>query len=157
MAKNEGRNPRTGKFLPGNSCAQKSGIHHYLATGQLPSVRGKKALKKHLQEIQEELETITSKMNIKKKILISHIIRTEGVLKLIEMYVKRHGILRPDKYKKGLLELHPTIAGSYLSFLNTQKASVMALGLDEKQAEKILTPYELIQREEEKANKENVQ
>lgn len=137
MTKNDGRDPRTGRFVGGNAFARKTGMHQYLAKGKLPSIRGKRALKKHLQEIQVELESNTPNLNIKRRILVSQIVRTETILKLIETFVKAHGVLRPDKYKNGLLELHPSLATSYLSFLTAQKNAIVALGLDEGQAEKL--------------------
>ena len=81
---------------------------------------------------------------MKKELLIEQIVRTEAQISLIEMYLKKAGLLRPDKWRKGIIDLQPALSQSYLAFMNSQRHAIMALGLDEEKAEEILAPYEVL-------------
>lgn len=143
------RDSKTGRFLPGHLIASKHGVTRYLATGKLPSIRGKKAIQKHLEEIRSGIEEMTPRMNAKKRILISQIVRTEGVLQAIELYIQRAGIIDEKKFiSKKMIMLQPCF-NSYLSFLNSQRLAIMALGL-EGQAEKIITLDEIVAEHDQK-------
>ncbi len=112
----ESRDPRTGKFLPGNRCAERHGAFS-VVRGKVPRIRGIRQLKRELEELRKRLEENIKDMNPKKELLVNQIVRTETQIRLIELFLRKHGILRPDKYRKGILELHPSLASSYLSFL----------------------------------------
>lgn len=135
-----------GRFLPGNQTAVKHGAWS-LKSGKIPSVRGVRQLKRDLQQIREELEKITPGLDAKKSLLISQVVRTEAQIRLIEMYLKKAGILRPDKWRRGIVDLQPSLSNSYLAFLNTQRHAIMALGLDQDRAAEVLAPYEIIEEE----------
>ena len=149
MTDNSGRNKR-GQFIKGNPMAGqanlKTGVHSKLfkVTGKVPSVRGARKLQSDMDQLEKTLEEITPQINAKKVLLIRQIVRTETLTRLIELYMKTHGILQPYKARRSILELQPAIAGAYLSLMTQQRNSIMALGLDPQQIEAIKAPYELI-------------
>jgi hypothetical protein len=59
------------------------------------------------------------------------------------MYCKKYSVLRPDQAKKGIIELQPVLGHQFLAFLNTLRQNLVALGLDKKKADAVLTPLEL--------------
>lgn len=150
MTDNSGRNKR-GQFVKGNPYSStanlKSGVYSKLfnVTGKVPSVRGSRQLLKDMDQLEKTLEEITPEINAKKVLLIRQIVRTETLTRLIELYMKSHGILQPFKSRRSILELQPAIAGAYLSLITQQRNSIMALGLDPKKADAALAPYELLE------------
>lgn len=152
MTDNTGRNKR-GQFIKGNPMAGqanlKTGIHSRLfnVTGKVPSVRGARKLQSDMEQLEKTLEEITPQINAKKVLLIRQIVRTETLTRLIELYMKTHGILQPFKSKRSILELQPAIAGAYLSLMTQQRNSILALGLDPKQIDAVKAPYEIVEAE----------
>jgi len=146
MSKQENERDRKGRFSLGNQAALKHGAWS-LAGGRIPSVRGIRKLREELEGIRMRLEEITPGLNVKKQLLISQIVRTEGQIRLIEMYLRKAGIVRPDKWRRGILDLQPSLSNSYLSFLNSQRLAILALGLDHERTSEILAPYEIIEKE----------
>lgn len=128
------QDPRTGRFIVGNSAARTHGAF----SSRIPKIRGIKRLKRELGQLRKELEANTLEITPQKTLLIDQIIRSETQLRLIEYYLGKHGILRPDRFRTGNLELHPALANSYLSFLNAQKSALVSLGIDNKKAEGII-------------------
>lgn len=150
MTNDSGRNKR-GQFDKNNPFAAtanlKSGIHSKLfnISGKVPSVRGARKLQSDMIQLEKTLEEITPQINAKKVLLIRQIVRTETLTRLIELYMKQHGILQPFKSRRGILELQPAIAGAYLSLMTQQRNSILALGLDPKKADTVLAPYEIVE------------
>jgi len=142
----------------------KHGIHTWLDQGRInPSVRGYRKLQKHLEDIEAQLQDMQGgKVTAAKQILIKSTIEAYGVILLASVYCKDAGILRPDKKKNGVIELQPVLGKQFLAFMNTIRQNLIALGLDKKEAEKILTIEELAKKvekeeqgsvDEEKGNK----
>jgi len=116
-----------GKFTKGNLVAYKTGAY---STRLKPSIRGVRALNKHLAVLQGELEAAVEETP-KTKVLIGQVVRLERQICLIEMYLKKHGILRPVPLKRGLIELQPALSNCYVSFLNSQRLALRELELKE--------------------------
>jgi len=149
-----------GKFTKGNTAALKTGIYSkiFSITGKVPSVRGAKKLQAEMEALTADLEAITPEINAKKVLMIKQIVRTETLMRLIELYMKQHGILQPFKARKYIMELQPAMSGTYLSLLSQQRSSLMALGLNTGQTEEVLAPYEIVEKEErEKARLSDVE
>jgi hypothetical protein len=127
----------------------KSGIHSKLfkVTGRVPSLRGARQLQRDMDLLEKTLEEITPEINAKKVLLIRQVVRTETLIRLIEGYMKQHGILQPFKARRSIMELQPAVAGAYLSLMTQQRNSIMALGLDPKQLEAVKAPYEIVEAE----------
>ena len=140
---NTGRDTKTGRFQPGNKASIKHGCWSLTATGKIPSIRGLRQIRQDLERIRLELERGTPSLTLQKKLLIGQVVRTEGQLRMIELYFKRSGLMRPDKWRRGVLEPHPIMA-TYQSFLNSQRNALMSLGLEPAETEKILTPFEIV-------------
>ena len=151
MTKTDIERDEKGKFVKGNHAAVKHGGHAFLITGKVPSVRGARALKNELTRIRKELEAGTPALDVKKELLINQVINSLGFMKLFEMYCRKAGILNPKKWRQRILEYQPAFQ-TYLSMMNAQRSALQALGLDEKGAEEILTPYEIIQNEKKAKN-----
>lgn len=142
------RDPESGQVLKKNSLALKHGAHSFLKTGRVPSIRGKRRIQKQLNEMRSALkEVVSNSEDPRKQVLIGQIIRAEGFLVLIEEYCKRAGILRPDKWRRGIAELHPVLGSSVISFMNSQRAAILALGMEPKEVQPVLAPFEIVDKE----------
>ena len=136
------RDEQTGRFIKGNVAGLKHGAFSLARVRNIPSVRGVRALAKHLDRVKIELEKATPDLNVKKEILISQVVKTEEKICLMDMWLRKVGMIKADKARKGLLELQPCLAKSYLGFMNTQRLALMALGFEKGMSERILTPME---------------
>ena len=87
------------------------------------------------------------RLTIQRQLLISQVCRCEAQIRLIESYLHKSGIVRGDQLAKHIVELQPCLSTSYISFMNTQRVAIMALGLEVEKAEAILTPYEVVEKE----------
>lgn len=137
---------KQGRFIKGNGVAISHGAY---TKKRKISVRGVRALNRYLDQVKVELEKATPDLNVKKGLLIDQVIRCHEKVCLIDMWIRKIGILRPDKARRKVLELHPVLAHSYISFLNTQRLALLSLGIDGDNADKILTPIELAKKVDE--------
>lgn len=147
---NKGRDAQ-GKFLSGNTAGLKHGAWSLTATGRIPSVRGMREIQRGLETLRRELERITPRLTAQKKLLINQILRCERLLKLTELYFKRCGIMRPDRWRRSTLEAHPVMS-TYLSLLNSQRNAILTLGIEPEQIEEVLTPYQIVEKEQKRAS-----
>lgn len=148
------KDSKTGRFKKGNIAALKHGAYSLARTKNVPSIRGVRALAMHLDQVKVKLERATPDLNIKKDLLIGQVVKTEEKLCLIDMWVRKIGVLRPDRRRHGLLELQPALAHSYLAFMNSQRLALMALGIRSAEADRVLFPYELEAKAEKEKTKE---
>jgi hypothetical protein len=117
---------------------QRPGIYSWLRTGRVnPSIRGHKKLQAYLMDLERELTELQGSggMTAGREILIKSTVEAFGAVLLASMYCKRAGLLRPDLAKKGVIEFQPVLGKQFLSFMNTIRQNLMALGLDPKKAE----------------------
>ena len=149
---NPERDIKTGKFLPGNTLGMRHGAHAVKPSAKVPSVRGLRALARHLDRLKSELESITPHLDIKKQLLINQIISLEEKRQLIDMWVKKVGLVIPEKVRKRRLELQPVMS-FYISLMNSQRLAVLSLGLNEDHVRRLMTPLEIVQAEEKKREK----
>ncbi|NQT80268.1 MAG: hypothetical protein HQ555_07765 [Candidatus Aminicenantes bacterium] len=123
------------------------GVYSWLRTGKVnPSIRGQKKLQKYLQDIEKELiddlggvENLTAA----KEILIKGTIEAYGVLFLAMMYCKKTSILRPDKLRRGIVEMQPVLGAQFLAYMNTIRQNLLALQGLENNTEKLSTPEKI--------------
>ena len=141
------KDKKSGQFLQGNKAALKHGGHSFAASGKVPSVKGVRKLKKDLEQLRTDLEKITPKMNVKKALIIGQICKAEGFILLIELYLKKAGILKPSRLKAGVIDVQPALGTTYLQLLNNQRSALALLGLDEQKFEEIKAPYEIVEDE----------
>jgi len=126
-----------------------------------PSIRGHKKIQKYLADLERDLINDlggSEQLTAAKEILIKTVIEAYGFVLLSSMYCKKEGILRSDLLEKGIVELQPVLGKQFLAFMNSCRQSLMALGLDKRQVDKVLTPWELAKKvEEEDGRKKNEQ
>jgi len=146
------RDPESGKVLPKNQLALRHGLWLYKRTGKLPRIRGARALKQELVKLRQELEAVTPEMNAKKALVINQVVSSAGFMRLFELYVKKVGLPRADQWKKRVLDFQPGFA-FYLSMARLQLSALQLLGLNKEQAEAILTPYQIVEKEEKEEKK----
>jgi len=134
----------TGRFLPGNTGSQKHGVNVFLQTGKLPSVRGQRLLNKYLRQLEKDLRAaLGGDPTPQQEVLMRQVLRAEGVLRLIEIWLQRVPAISAKGWKQGRLELQPCLSQSYGFFLNVQRQAVLALGLN-RRAEEALTVRDII-------------
>jgi len=137
---NEKRDKKTGRVLPGSQLALKHGIY---SLDKIPSIRGARALSKHLDWIKVELENAIPDMDVRKELLINQVVKLEQKICLADMWMRKAGIIRRDKLKEGYLEMHPILAASYVALMNSQRLALRDLGIEGEKASRILTPTQL--------------
>lgn len=142
----------TGQFKKGNRAALKHGAYSLARTKNVPSIRGVRELARYITQIKANLEKATPDMNVKKELLINQVIKIEEKICFIDMWLRKTSVLRPDKARKGLIELQPVLANSYLAFLNSQRLALMALGIGSEEAERAMFPYEIEAEDSSKGN-----
>lgn len=146
------RDIKTGRFLPGNTLGTKHGAHAVKPSVKVPSVRGVRALARYLDKLKSELESITPHLDAKKQLLINQIISLEEKRQLVDMWIKKVGLVIPEKVRKKRLELQPVMS-FYISLMNSQRLAVLALGLNEDHVRRLMTPLEIVKAEEKKRKK----
>jgi len=126
------------------------GIYHFLKTGEFhPSIRSRARLKKELEKLGEDLRQNIPDLNVQKEILLNESLFCIGVLWLARLYIGKVGIFKEEELKKGVLDLQPYLGKQMISFLNTVRQNLLALGLESKEADKVLAPYEIAEEEKE--------
>lgn len=128
------RDPKSGKFISGN----RASVRHGVFSARVPKIRGIKRLNRELEKLRDELESNVPEITPQKALLISQVVRSELQIRLIEIYTGKYGVLKPDQFRKNCLELHPALANSYLSFLNSQRAALQALGIGKEEAKDVI-------------------
>lgn len=158
MTEKKERDPKErdekGKLVSGHEIRKTSGAWLFLKSGnRIPSVRGKRRLQKHLTDLRTRLqEVVPNSSDPRREIIIGQVLKAEGFLVLIEEYLKRAGILCPVAFREGRLEVQGALT-SCISFMNCQLRALASLGLDSKEAQEVLTPYQII--EQEKSDRHN--
>lgn len=120
-----------GRFTEGNQAALKHGLYSAMRAG---SMRGRRMLNRRLAELRTALEQAVQD-SPQRRVLIGQVVRTEGLIEIIEAYFKRAGILDEVKARRGKLEPQPVLAKVYLGLLNSQRLALAGLGLDARKAE----------------------
>jgi len=120
-----------GRFTDRNQASLKHGLYSAMRAG---SMRGRRTLNKRLGELRTALEQAVTD-SPQRRVLIGQVVRTEGLIEIIEAYFRRAGILDEVKARRGKLEPQPILAKTYLGLLNSQRLALAALGLDGKKPE----------------------
>jgi len=156
MAEPVNRNAETGKFLPANKAALRHGAHTYLKSGRIPSVRGKRALVRELARIEQQLRDSIPCLDIRKELLLSQVLKAHGLLGLVELYLKRVGLAREDRWRRQVFDVQPALS-FYLSMMGKQTNALQLLGLGKEEAREIVRPpYELVADEEKRGKEEAI-
>ena len=112
-------------------------------------------VRRYLQDCRDGLvENIAGseeRLTEQQRIIIDRIISRLSICRLIEVYIEKYGAFRGDRLKKDkILELEPALGQNYLAYSNSIDRALIALGLNKKQTDDVLAPYEIIEREKKK-------
>jgi len=112
-------------------------------------------LRSYIQECRDGLvrDVAGSEDNLseQQRIMIDRIISRLSICRLIEVFVEQKGLFKGD-------ELIGAVGKNYLAFCGQIDRALVALGLDKRQGNEILTPWELAEKvEEEDRRKKNEQ
>ena len=100
------------------------GVQYFIRTGQLPSGRGMRKLRKYLEELEADLvgqlggiEVVTPQQAV----TLRGYIKAHSICALIEVFMNKHGVLRPDQQRRKILQLHPVLERSYIQYQRLAK------------------------------------
>jgi len=127
----KGRDPVTGRFLPGNTAAKRTGAY----SKRLP-VKVKRQVECVRAGLVEDLAGREEDLTTAQRVLIDKAAGLLGVTATIEMYVRRHGVFKGKR-------LDPVLGSHYIAYVNALRLVLRELGITRKQSERILTPFEL--------------
>ena len=117
-------------------------VHGAYNTLRRNVVKGQPRLRRFLTSCREGLIADTAgteeRLTTGQLIIIDRCIGKLAILRLMEAYVAEVGA-----FKDG--ELLPLLAGPYLRFTDSLRADLLALGIERRSHEKVLTPLELVQ------------
>ena len=97
---------------------------------------------RHLAGLKRSLEAeVPGSEDPRKQVLIGQVVRAEGFQLLAEAFVKRVGLLHPMRLRLGVLAFQPIIE-QLVSFQNSQRSALSALGMSRKDLEPLRMPYD---------------
>ncbi len=111
------------------------GVYSWISSGKItPSIQGSRRLQRYLEDYERALiREITGDnpgtLTPSRELLVKSVVEGYGVLLLSMMYVKKHGILDPEKIKKGIVSLQPVLSTSMIAYMNSIRQNLSALGL----------------------------
>lgn len=89
-----------GRFMKGNKAAQIHGAYLIKEKGELPFIKEREEIEKHLDELQSSLEGQFGKRNGKAEILIGQIITHEAIIEHLKLHLYKIGS-PVDMYRRG--------------------------------------------------------
>ncbi len=134
MAKNE---RILEKKLPRGRPRTVHGACSYIVHGRLPEHRV--YLRRFLTHARESLIADMGgeeNMSMAQLILTDRVVSKLAICRLIEEHAKEQGVFRSG-------ELQAVLKQNYLAYSNSLRLDLMALGLDNKEADQVLSPLEL--------------
>lgn len=127
------------------------GIIHFKRTGDFhPSLRGRQRLRRELEQLRGNIRSAIPSLTPQKELLLNETMRIVGCLWLAGLYMSKVGIFREEELKEGILEPQPFVSSTLLALENSLRLNLLALGMNSKHADKVLTPFELVKEEERK-------
>jgi hypothetical protein len=139
------RDLKTGRWLPKNVGAQTHGLKLYEKMGRLPAYTPRRRIQAALSALRVRLiEAVPGSDDPRRLLLIDQVVRTEGHLLIIDSYLKRVGPVRADRLKKRRVEAQPVLENFVPRMLVIQRAALQALGLGQKEFERIKPAYEIM-------------
>ena len=122
----------------------KHGAFSLIARGTLPQKR--RYLERFLTELREglirDLGPEEENLTTAQRILVDRVVGKVGILRCLEEHVRETGVFEEQ-------ELAPCLRKSYISYSNSLRLDLQALGIDAKLDDRILSPAELIRQIEE--------
>jgi hypothetical protein len=136
----------TVKFKRGGRRPRSHGGFSYLATGTLPEHQTNilRYLTAARQGLVCDLGPTENDLTTAQIILIDRVVTKLGVIRCVEEHIRENSVMVGQ-------DLAPSLKASYLAYNNSLRLDLQALGLDRKDSELVLTPYELTQKIEAEA------
>lgn len=130
------------RFKRGGRRPRSHGGFSFIVQGALPSHRSNILgyLMAVRQGLIQDLGPTENDLSTAKIVLIDRITTKLGVIRCVEEHIRENSVMAGD-------ELAPSLKASYLAYNNSLRLDLQALGL-EKKGEAILTPYEIVEREQ---------
>jgi len=123
----------------------KHGGYSFLVKGELPENR--KHVLRYLTAAREnlirDLGPTEDDLTAAQVILIDRTITKLGVIRCIEEHIKENSVMVGQR-------LAPSLRASYLAYNNSIRLDLQLLGIDKRQADAVLTPYEIAEKEKKK-------
>ena len=136
----ENRTKKKGKSKRGRP--PKHGGYSLLIKGELPENR--KYIRRYLTAVREgliqDLGPTEKDLTTAQLVLIDRIVTKLGVVRCIEEYIREHTVMTGAR-------LSPSLRESYLAYNNSIRLDLAALGINKRNKEAILTPYEITEKE----------
>lgn len=136
----ENRTKKKGKSKRGRP--PRHGGYSLLTKGELPE--NKKHIRAYLIGVREgliqDLGPTEQDLTTAQIILIDRIVTKLGVVRCIEEYIRENTVFEGKR-------LSPCLRESYLAYNNSIRLGLAALGINKRNKEAILTPYEIIEEE----------
>jgi hypothetical protein len=124
--KHTGRPPRHGAYSimvrVGDLPARRSYLRGYLT-------RVREGLIRDLGPSEEDLTTA-------ERVVLDRAVSTLSVIRCIEEFIRERGVFQGE-------ELNPVLAKSYVTYVESLKRSLQALGMNRRAADKLLTPLQI--------------
>jgi len=131
------------KLHPGKR--KKHGGYSFLVKGELPENRAH--VERYLTAVREglvqNLGPTEKALTTAQLILIDRITVKLGVVRCIEEYIRENTVMSGSR-------LSPSLRESYLAYNNSIRLDLQALGINKRQKEAILAPYEIAEEEKKK-------
>lgn len=127
----------------------KHGGYSFLAKGELPEHR--RYLLRHLSAVREglirDLGPTENDLTTAQIILIDRIVTKLGVIRCIEEHVRENSVMIGHN-------LAPALSKNYISYNNSVRLDLEKLGIDKRQGDSVLTPWELAEKLDKKKEEE---
>jgi len=131
----------TMEFKRGGKRQITHGGYSFLTKGELPENRTH--VLKYLMAVREglvkDLGPTENDLSTAQIVLIDRVTTKLGVIRCIEEHIRERSVIVGD-------DLAPSLKASYLAYNNSIRLDLLALGLDRKDQEPVLTSYELTKR-----------
>ena len=125
--KHTGRPPRHG------------GYSIMIRMGELPERRA--YLRGYLTRVREglirDMGPAEEDLTTAERVVLDRAVSTLSVIRCIEEFIRERGVFQSE-------ELNPVLAKSYVTYVESLKRSLQALGMNRRAADKILTPLDIV-------------
>jgi hypothetical protein len=119
----------------------KHGGYSLLTKGEMPENR--RYLANYLSEVREglieDIGPAENDLSTAQKVLIDRVISKLGVVRCVEEFIRENSVIVGN-------DLAPSLKASYLAYNNSIRLDLQALGIEKRVAEKVLAPYEIVEK-----------
>ena len=118
------------------------GGYSLISKGELPENR--RYIRRYLTEAREglirDLGPTEDDLTTGQAIMIDRVTTKLGIVRCIEEFIREDAVFEGKR-------LSPSLRESYLAYNNSIRLDLQALGIDKRQSEAVLAPYEILERD----------